>query len=644
MPTNRPKKDTCFIERDATFFQEVSKLDHSVVIYGKGAILQMEVHEVVAIAEATGLVRKEELRVAKLSGERFLLNLPRGLAVETFVKKLPGWLWDEGFEFRQWSVLDDANVKMPRFKVLLDLIGVPMHLQRENYLAKVISKYGIYLGSVTSEHDSDCSTWRLALATDDLNRIPLSVDMVAGGLEYPVEVDTIHWEKGSLYQASDFPLAPQNISRPPQPPPPPATEEEVFHDIARSKRPGGDELIHCSKRVLFDLCKGLKPEQIPPEVKALLFEPGPSGEVSMEVLNDLVFATDNQPVYNEDDDVGQNTVQKESTTHDLHHEGNKEPMMPQAAETLGKEDPSGTARLPCAQLETNSQLFGSSAHESGSKAASQVPEGERESRDALQETAQLHGHTCVAGHETTHETEVTGNQPRMVKQTIGARTKPGQSAHRRTSKLTQLINTSQHNRFRGHVGRGRGKNGPLPTNKWVASQQAGIFKQQRASHREQTSHQISRKGKEIQIPLTIAEIKEAQAQLQCKAETLQRRADQAQAQLELEGLGGLKRKSSAWVTNEEGHKRPTGPSGSSGEKKPVQINLNPEGHYQVSLEDDFCKQIGEGCGLKKTDVIEALQTDNRERTEVPTTEVDPEGIDQSAFDTEPEEELGSEEE
>lgn len=100
MPDNRPKSDVCFIERDDLFFQEIAKLNHSVVIYGKEAVLMMEVHEIVAIAVQTGLVREEELRVAKLSGERFLLNLPKGLAIETFVKKLPCWLWDQGFEFR----------------------------------------------------------------------------------------------------------------------------------------------------------------------------------------------------------------------------------------------------------------------------------------------------------------------------------------------------------------------------------------------------------------------------------------------------------------------------------------------------------------------------------------------------------------
>lgn len=199
--------------------------------------------------------------------------------------------------------------------------------------------------------------------------------------------------------------------------------------------------------------------------------------------------------------------------------------------------------------------------------------------------------------------------------------------------------------------------GPLLSNKWVAGQQDGPFKQQRTSNREQGSQQISstscgraksaearRKGKQIQIPLTIGEIQEAQAQLHDKTKALQREAARAQASLELEGIGALKRKNSDRAADEEGNKRPVGSGGLGQQKASVHINLNPEGHYQISLEDDFCQKIGEGCGLKKNDVLEALLVDNRERSEVPTKEFTSEGIDQSIFDTELNERLGSEDE
>lgn len=79
---------------------------------------------------------------------------------------------------------------------------------------------------------------------------------------------------------------------------------------------------------------------------------------------------------------------------------------------------------------------------------------------------------------------------------------------------------------------------------------------------------------------------------------------------------------------------------------PTRINLDPTGHFQVIIEEAFCQQIGEGCGLTKQDVEEALYEDNMERAQAQATgaALDTEGIDQSVFDPDPEDEIGSEEE
>lgn len=103
---------------------------------------------------------------------------------------------------------------MPRFKVLLDLEGLPTPFWRESSVINAISKLGLYLGSVAPEHDSDLSAWRVAIATDDLMNIPSNLGVVAGGLEYPVIIHLVTWEKGPIYAASEFPVLPPRFARP----------------------------------------------------------------------------------------------------------------------------------------------------------------------------------------------------------------------------------------------------------------------------------------------------------------------------------------------------------------------------------------------------------------------------------------------
>lgn len=254
LPDGRPKEITVFIERDDEFFKEVDNLSHSVVMYCQNQGQRLEVHQVVSMAVDTKLVREEEVRVAELSGERFLIHLPKGLAVETFVHALPVELWEQGFTFQQWSLLDDANVKMPRFKILLDLVGIPPHLRKPQSVINAVSQLGVYLGSVQPEHATDQTSWRVAVGTDDLKRIPDSLKMVIGGLEYVAEVVPVTWEKGPIYNTSDFPILPQRFSRPPVREP--VQDFDPFLHM-KDKNSEDDPMISCSRRVLMELCQGL---------------------------------------------------------------------------------------------------------------------------------------------------------------------------------------------------------------------------------------------------------------------------------------------------------------------------------------------------------------------------------------------------
>lgn len=293
MPEGRPEKIMCFLERNADFFEEVDRLQRAVVMNGDNTRLLMEVHQVVSMAVDTGLVRETEIRVAKLAPNRFLIHLPRGLAIEAFIKKTPTYLWDEGFVFQQWSQSDNTKMCMPRFKVLLDLIGIPAHLMNEPEVIKVVSKFGLYLGSVAPEHESDLSYYRVALATDDLMRVPLNVGMVSGGHEHPVKVRTVTWKRGAIYEVADFPKAPQVFTRPPTPPP----SRPIPPDTYLNSMPPGpfeNDLISCSKRVLVELCQGLSLERIPPEIIAAITGPKKAPELPLDSLRALVDATDDQ--------------------------------------------------------------------------------------------------------------------------------------------------------------------------------------------------------------------------------------------------------------------------------------------------------------------------------------------------------------
>lgn len=42
----------------------------------------------------TGIVREKELRVARMSGGRFLIHHPRGLTVASFIQVIPPICWD----------------------------------------------------------------------------------------------------------------------------------------------------------------------------------------------------------------------------------------------------------------------------------------------------------------------------------------------------------------------------------------------------------------------------------------------------------------------------------------------------------------------------------------------------------------------
>lgn len=151
LPEDRPDKLLCFIARDDDFFAEVERLQKTIIFKG------LEPQQAVQFVVNTGLAREEELRIAKLSGGQTLVHLPLGLLVHTLISSLPAEFWEKGHDAQPWSQLHEAELLMPRFNMIIDLVDFPLHLWKEGAIKKAVAGIGLYLGSIPPENKSDYS-------------------------------------------------------------------------------------------------------------------------------------------------------------------------------------------------------------------------------------------------------------------------------------------------------------------------------------------------------------------------------------------------------------------------------------------------------------------------------------------------------
>lgn len=156
----------------------------------------------------TKLVTRDEIQVSILPNSRFLITLPEGLALETFIHATPADAWEEGLSFQQWSPHYGASIAIPEYKVLVSLHGIPPHLRREKEVIKAVSKFGVFLGTVEQENPANLSTWWAVVGVDDLLFVPQYVTMHDGGMKREIWVETVKWKKVNLYSAEDLPPVP----------------------------------------------------------------------------------------------------------------------------------------------------------------------------------------------------------------------------------------------------------------------------------------------------------------------------------------------------------------------------------------------------------------------------------------------------
>lgn len=295
MPEDRPERIHVFIDRDEEYFQELENLSKAVVMYTHDYPLLVQLDQVVKIAVDTGLVREAELRISELTRGRFLIHLPEGLKVETFIAATDPNLWDNGMTFQQWSPHDDVTaIVIPRFKILLDLVGHPILLWREKQIINAVSKFGTYLGTVKPEIAADKKAWKVAAATDDLSCVPKNVVLTAGGMEFTVPLKVVAWEKGAVYTARDIPPHPPRHPRPAPVIPPQETEEEVLMNMNNPGPTFQEEPLIISRRALREMCVGIPKEALTPVLLQALTGPKVI-EDDGTIFNELMTALESRP-------------------------------------------------------------------------------------------------------------------------------------------------------------------------------------------------------------------------------------------------------------------------------------------------------------------------------------------------------------
>lgn len=256
MPASRPQKLSYFADMDAEMSDELAKLGRGVIFDTHGKETGFSISDVAGFAVRTGEVKKAEISVGILSKTRFLIMLPEGMAPETFIQATTPELWDGGFTFQPWSPLDEGKLVLPEYKVLLELTGLPPHFRKPNLVANAMGLFGTYLGRVPHADPANLATWRVAVAVDRLERVPLELSLNAGAVEYPINIRVCNWLRAPLYTAADLPKIPQKFSKPPKP---------AWNHPINSPAP-----FAVSRKALLEICKGMDVADLPEEIQLLL--------------------------------------------------------------------------------------------------------------------------------------------------------------------------------------------------------------------------------------------------------------------------------------------------------------------------------------------------------------------------------------
>lgn len=256
MPANRPARLSYYAPPDQSTKNELLRLSRAVVFDTHGNELGFSMKDITGFATITGIVEEKELTIGRLAKDRFLIVLPVGMAPETFINCTCPALWDAGFSFQPWSPLDNGKLTLPEYKVLLDISGCPPHMCKEHDIARATALFGTYLGWVPNKDPADVSSWRVAVAVDRLERVPLELELHVEGVEFMAKVTTYNWKRSPLYTAAELPKIPPKFIKP--------------RPSASNGWQVRDEPIAVSRSVLLELCQGKDIQTLPKEIREML--------------------------------------------------------------------------------------------------------------------------------------------------------------------------------------------------------------------------------------------------------------------------------------------------------------------------------------------------------------------------------------
>lgn len=561
------------------------------------------------IAVNTGLVRPEEIRVASLAKKRTLIHLPRGLKVDTFIRALPPSLWDKGFSIQPWSQTEETEVVMPRFKLLLDLVDFPLHLWREKYVSKPVVGIGVYLGSVSPDQDIDRSYRRVAVATNDLGRVPKKLTLVVGGIKHNIHVQLVTWKAGPIYAPSDFlpPTMRYSKPAPAQPPPRIVTPiEEPPRRPIRRNRANSDDLIHCSKKVIMEICKNLN--SIPPELQELFAGQKHHSEVPNHVLREVAQVTEDQRIPPKVivNHVSTRATQQNSVfTPNATRAGNINPTSPKLTSLFHENQ-----QLPEVQMATDS--------------VSDEPVAEPET-EILTEVSERRKDKHIAEPEYGNSSSAVGEAGPAFLFQAQKETKTGQSLHQRPQKITdkrkeggptRIIpkSTSSHMRFRDSLGKGK----PRPKlDESKCKDEAGQRK---------VDTDTKERCRYPHLPQKIQRQATARVEKAKKGKQQVVRGDTSKlidvpVKLAMDPTPGpnsgplkdtpLKRKPPSNLTGgADLIKRRSEVKSASKIKEQASVHLDPAGYFQVQIDQELGESIGKGCGIDTSKVFDTLEVDN----------------------------------
>lgn len=68
-----------------------------------------------------------------------LVHLPVGLQVDTLLRALPAIFLEKGYDAQPWTQLQDTELVIPYFTMILDLIDFPVCMWKEEAVKRAVA-------------------------------------------------------------------------------------------------------------------------------------------------------------------------------------------------------------------------------------------------------------------------------------------------------------------------------------------------------------------------------------------------------------------------------------------------------------------------------------------------------------------------